>query len=1061
MNIKLNRKRILDRCGTVSFKKGEAFFRAQKVFIEEFFHDHCKAVVNGSEKFEVAIAMDASGEMLCNCSCPKLVSYNRDCQHVAAVLLAMNEFSQLEENNQRGSDAKSNEMDDSLFSIFETQSIRKSSRLTHFEKRLSIAAEFLLTPIMKDGQWILGISMQLEQHKVANIRQFLEHVTNGKPYRLSDSFCFDPKAHCFQKETDEIIQQLVQLANDEKIMAGVATDEQSFMPIPPTAWNCLLPLLSKAPLVTIIEHDQSYTGLNVTNDLLPLQFDLSKTENLDYQLKVWGLNKLTVLKPYNMVLVDGSLYSLSKQDCTQVLALRKMFTEAQSNQISLSQEQIRHFLIQVVPVLRNIGKVTLAADIEKQFMKTPLIAKLYLDRVNNRLLAGLEFHYANLVINSLDSKNDQAKLLIVRDTQKEEKILQLMEESAFTKTDEGYYLHNEELEYEFLYHILPTLQKLVQVYATTAVRNRIFRGNARPQIRVKVKKERTNWLEFKFEMDGISNNQIQDVLSALEEKRKFFRLQNGSLLSLESREWKEIQHFLYSPQVQNQDISNGLELPIEQCLALLDSVDEHNLFQMEESFRQFLETIRNPGSLQFNVPGGLDSILRDYQKQGFQWMKTLAFYGFGGILADDMGLGKTLQSIAFIVSELEQIRERQLPALIVCPSSLTYNWLNEIMKFAPELETVVIDGPKRERTKLQKELANTDVVITSYPLLRKDIKWYEVENFYTIFFDEAQTFKNPVTQTARAVKKLQAKCRFALTGTPIENSLEELWSIFHVVFPELFLGLKEYSKLTRAQISRRIRPFLLRRMKESVLSELPKKIELTESAELLPEQKRLYAAYLAKLRHDTFKHLDKETIRKNRIKILAGLTRLRQICCHPSLFVDDYKGSSAKFEQLMDILEESRQSGRKVLLFSQFTKMLGLIGEELNKKGLPYFYLDGQTPPEQRVDICNRFNEGESNLFLISLKAGGTGLNLMGADTVILYDTWWNPAVEEQAADRAHRMGQKNSVQVIKLIARGTIEEKINELQEKKKNLIEEVISQEEPALSGLTEEDIAEILMV
>ena len=321
--------------------------------------------------------------------------------------------------------------------------------------------------------------------------------------------------------------------------------------------------------------------------------------------------------------------------------------------------------------------------------------------------------------------------------------------------------------------------------------------------------------------------------------------------------------------------------------------------------------------------------------------------------------------------------------------------------------------------------------------------WYEKQFFHTVYFDEAQAFKNPVTQTAKAARKIQADNRFALTGTPIENSLEELWSIFRVVFPELFQGLKEYSNLPRKTIARRIRPFLLRRLKKDVLSELPEKVESLESVELLPDQKKLYAAYLAKLRHDTLKHLDKDTLRKNRIKILAGLTRLRQICCHPALFVDGYKGSSGKFEQLMQIVEESKLSGRRVLIFSQFTKMLGLIGRELAIQGLPYFYLDGQTPSEKRVEICNRFNEGERDLFLISLKAGGTGLNLTGADTVILYDIWWNPAVEEQAADRAHRIGQTNVVQVIKLVARGTIEEKMNELQEKKRHLIEEIIDSE------------------
>ena len=282
-----------------------------------------------------------------------------------------------------------------------------------------------------------------------------------------------------------------------------------------------------------------------------------------------------------------------------------------------------------------------------------------------------------------------------------------------------------------------------------------------------------------------------------------------------------------------------------------------------------------------------------------------------------------------------------------------------------------------------------------------------------------------------------------------------------MIFPQLFQGLEEFSNLTKKDIARRVRPFLLRRMKEDVLKELPGKQETLESSELLPEQKKLYAAYLAKLRYDTLKHLDKETFRKNRIRILAGITRLRQICCHPALFVEGYKGSSAKFEQLMQILEESKHSGRRVLIFSQFTKMLNLIATEMTMRGQTYFYLDGQTPSEDRVELCNRFNDGEKDVFLISLKAGGTGLNLTGAATGILYDLWWNPAVEEQAADRAYRMGQKNVVQVIKLIARGTIEEKMHALQEKKRDLIADILQSEEKASTTLTEEDIREILML
>ncbi|WP_407939192.1 DEAD/DEAH box helicase [Oceanobacillus salinisoli] len=832
--------------------------------------------------------------------------------------------------------------------------------------------------------------------------------------------------------------------------------------IPASSWDRLAPLLENAPHVTLQYDDQRFIGFHSNNDRLPLTFEFGDTME-GYHLKIDGLHRMRIMKAYDVVLFEGKIIRLKKNEAEQLFELKRLLEALETNVIPIPSDQLKFYMEKLVPALRRIGEVHLSGTITRQLNKTPLKAKLYLDRLKQRLLVGLEFHYDDhVVINPLDNRERKTGSMIIRDTEKEEEILQLLEEEGqLNKTESGYYIHNEELEYAFLYHVLPKLQKLVQVYATTAVRTRIFRKNWRPKIKVKHRKERTNWLEFSFDMDGIPEKEVKEVLGALEEKRKYYRLKDGSLLSLESRELEEIQRFLHAAPVQDDDLEKGLEVPVVRGLRLLDSVEEEDTFTFEASFRQFIESIRNPEEFTFKVPEQLDETLRSYQKQGFQWMKSIASYGFGGILADDMGLGKTVQSIAFILSELPKIRESNLPVLIVCPSSVTYNWLAEMMQFAPDIQAMVMDGKKADRVKLQNGIDEIDVLITSYPLLRSDIPWYEKQEFHTIFFDEAQMFKNPLTQTARTVKKLKATHRFALTGTPIENALEELWSIFHVVFPELFLGLKDYSKLTKKQISRRIRPFMLRRVKEDVLDELPEKIESVESVELLPDQKKLYASYLAKLRHDTWKHLDKETFRKNRIKILAGLTRLRQICCHPVLFVDGYKGNSAKYEQLLQIIEESKLSGRRVLIFSQFTKMLDLIGRELAFQGTPYFYLDGQTPSEERVKRCNRFNAGERDIFLISLKAGGTGLNLTGADTVIFYDSWWNPAVEEQAADRAHRIGQEHKVQVIKLVAKGTIEEKMNELQNKKRHLIEEVIDSDDKVLGALTEEDIRDLLRI
>ncbi|MFC4322710.1 DEAD/DEAH box helicase [Litchfieldia salsa] len=1066
MDIRLNLKVIKEMCGSVSFKRGDAFYRSNKVTFDLYSLNSCKAVVSGIEDFVVLIERKDNENFVATCTCPKLGSFKMHCQHIAAVLLSVYEHQKNKTNPsqliEEGYELNSNLADEWL-NVFDDQPIRTSSHQFHFENRQVLEVEFICKLIaLVKGHRMIGIELNINGINVKDIRTFLEHVKEGKLIPLSNSFIYNPNLHCFYRETDTIVHQLIKIVQDEEIYTETRLDsneEQGRTPIllvPPSSWERLSSFLKKVSSVKVEYDGNVFHNIIFSNERLPLHFKLEKRETTGFSLNIRGLNELIVLNSYKTILSYGKFFKVEQDDCRRLLELKQMVNEAGTNRLPITENQLGFFLEKVVPGLKRLGMVEISKDISNQTVKTPLIAKLYLDRVKNRLLAGLEFHYENLVINPLE-ENQPINTLLIRDEVKELEVLELMDESLFSTTEGGYFIHNEELEYEFLYNIVPKLSNLVQVYATTAVRNRVFRVNTRPQIRVKVKKERTNWLEFKFEMEGIADHDIRDLLQAVEEKRKYYRLRDGSFLSLQTRDFEEISRFLTALPIQLDDLEEGLNLPFIKGYHLLDSAEE-GIFTFEESFRSYLESLTNPSAMNFELPKGLETILRNYQQDGYKWMKSLAHHGFGGILADDMGLGKTLQSIAFIVSELKEIREKKLPALIVCPSSLTYNWLSEFFKFATDIQAVVVDGNKEERVTLQREIAEMDVVITSYPLLRKDVEWYAKQSFHTVFFDEAQMFKNPVTQTAKAVKRLHAKHRFALTGTPVENSLEELWSIFHIVFPELFQGLKEFSHLSRKTITRRIQPFLLRRLKEDVLEELPDRQEALESVELLEDQKKLYAAYLAKLRHDTLKHLDKDTLRKNRIKILAGLTRLRQICCHPGLFVDGYEGSSAKFERLMKILKESNASGRRVLIFSQFTKMLELIGRELAKQGRPFFYLDGQTPSDERVATCNRFNAGERDLFLISLKAGGTGLNVTGADTVILYDIWWNPAVEEQATARAHRIGQTKVVQVIKLITRGTVEEKMNELQDKKRDLIEEIIDNNQKS-SRLTDEDIREIL--
>ncbi|MEF3301975.1 DEAD/DEAH box helicase [Paenibacillus sp. GYB003] len=947
------------------------------------------------------------------------------------------------------------------------------------DSRTPLDAEFIVG-LYRYGyrRTMIGVEMKLGPKRlyvVPKIKELLDKIDRGESFPFTKHFIYDPELHRFRPEDEAVVRQLVRIVRDESLyletayphpgQSRIARSDRMLL-VPPFHAESFWPLLAAAPGAKL-ELDGRPTGdFRLSDEPLPLRFEFDEAEGegeSGYRLNVQGLDDVTVLESYGLAVADGKLVKMRSEDCRRLAELKHMLDVSGRDHIRIPAGRMEPFIEKVVPGLTRLGGVRIADRVAGRILQSPLKARLYLDRVKDRLLAGLEFQYGDVVIDPLadDERKRNPGRIVMRDGEKERRILELMEQTPCVRTEGGYIYGDEEEEYEFLYHTVPELEKLLTVYATSAVKARVLPAPVAPKASVHVD-ERTEWLEIRFDIGGIPEADVREVIRTLEEKRKFYRMPDGALLPLESEPFQEMIRFLNGLGVRAGDIDgHAVQLPAVRGLRLLDAPPPGDAIQLGKSLRRLLEHIRNPDHLDFPVPDSLAGVLRDYQKYGFGWMKTLAHYRFGGILADDMGLGKTLQSIAYLVSVLPDIRTRNTPALVVAPASLVYNWLNEIKTFAPHMRAVIADGTRDEREAAMQDAAGADVLITSYPLQRRDVGLYAGQPFHTLILDEAQAFKNYATQTAQAVKQIRADFRFALTGTPIENSLEELWSIFDAVFPGLFPDRKAFGDMPREAIASRIRPFLLRRLKIDVLKELPDKIETVQTSELLPEQKKLYMAYLAKLRHETLKHLDDETFPRNRIKILAGLTRLRQLCCHPALFVEGYAGSSGKFEQLMELIDECRDAGKRLLLFSQFTEMLGLVKRELGFRGVPFFYLDGHTPAAERVELCERFNGGERELFLISLKAGGTGLNLTGADTVVLYDLWWNPAVEQQAADRAYRIGQKKVVQVIRLVAQGTVEQKMYELQQRKKSLIDEVIDAERDPLSSLTEQDIRELLTV
>jgi len=1114
MSIQLTNQNIIQLCGMLSYRKGEASCRAGQVTINAYDPvgehrptAHFTAVVSakGSEGVkQVEVELGAGGYVFASCSCSVGFSFDKYCKHAAAVLIRIHDQQRDGTLDQLpgsvGSSASRSagmELDpgeqrllNQVMSLFENKPSRPSRARPHFDQRTLLEVEFVCKPLRgKPDQsgWAMlmfGIELRIGPKKryiVPHIRSFLEQIASGEACPVNRSFSYAPELHAFSPADDVILRKLIDISRQAKLYEASTSHSRPYahrttsshsqqsdrcLLIPPLSWASLMPLLAAAPSAKLAHSEAEAVTLELTSQPLPLHFSFDIASNGLYQLDVSGLQEMTIMESYDVVVASGKIHQLPAKSCERLAELQEMLDRSPNQRIQIPPAHMESFMEKVLPGLRKLGDVEISRAVSERTVHLPLKAKLYLDRIKDRLLAALEFHYGDIVINPLEntSEHHSHDRIVLRNGEQEELIMGLMEQSAFAKTESGYFMQDEEAEFHFLYTTLPQLEKLVDVYATSAVKVRLHPGNVFAKIKVEVD-ERTDWLNFEFDIKGIPEDDIRQVLEALVEKRRYYRLPSGALLPLESEQLQAMIRVLNATGMLVRELNGtSFRLPAIHSLSLLEEQEQHGAstaITLGTNVKRLLHDIRNPDYGDVQPPAQLAPVLRAYQKYGFQWLSTLARYRLGGILADDMGLGKTLQSISFIAAKLPEIREEHLPALIVAPSSLLYNWHNELRKFTPDIRAVIADGSQAARTRILDNPSEVDVIITSYPLLRRDIRRYAALSFHTLLLDEAQMFKNYATQTAQSVKALQARYRFALTGTPVENSLSELWSIYSVVLPGLFPDRQKFAELPREQVARKIRPFLLRRLKSDVLQELPAKIESQHTSELLPEQKKLYTAYLAKLRQETLAHLANGDLQQSRIRILAGLTRLRQLCCHPALFVEDYTGRSAKFEQLLEVIDECRSAGRRVLIFSQFTTMLGIIGRELGNLGVPFFYLDGQTPAAERVELCERFNTGEKEAFLISLKAGGTGLNLTGADTVILYDLWWNPAVEQQAEDRAHRMGQTQVVHVIRMIAQGTVEEKMYELQQRKKSLIDEIIQPGQASWSSLTEQDIRELLTI
>lgn len=1025
--------------------------------------------VQGNYKYSVTVEEQGDGTFDYNCNCPSRLKDQGACKHVVAALLFILKY----QERTMLSETKSPE---------ERKIIQILDYFASQEEAFTVGETFSLEPIISIGQMMKGEDTRANvsfrggsnrKYKIQTIKKFLSNIYNNESFSIGKEFNYVNGESTFDASSQVILNYLLDIYEIQEVInlshfSKIFTKSEVIM-----TKNMLMKFLERlnGKSFTLELYDREFSDVRYIRADPQISYQLTMDEEtvfFDYKGKE---NIIPITDTGDLLYYDGFIY---RSDVKFIRNFKPFYNTLSKDKEPLvfKGESKNKFLEHVLPKISESFVLEVPEELKNRYISEDLNAKIYFDRHKDGIKAELRYSYGDYEFNSFGNASS-GSYIIVRQRESEDAIVDEIHKLGFNPYKNYYLLKDEDLIYEFLSGRVMDLDGIANLYYSEDFRKLGITSTGSFNANVRVNND-INLLEVDFSFDDVPKEEIRNLLHAYQVKKKYYRLKSGSFIDLEDNSIESLSKILGYLNVNSKNIEENKLLLEKQHAVYLDKVfsDKRLKLYKDKDFAALTERILNPSITGFAIPDEVNAELRPYQVTGYKWLRTLAESELGGILADDMGLGKTLQSIVFMASGLVESKEKGEPSphyLIICPTSLTYNWLDEIENFTPFINAIVVSGTPAERKDIIEQYEKYDVLITSYPLIRRDIKSHETINFNAVFIDEAQFIKNDSSLNAKSVKQVNAKHKFALTGTPIENSLSELWSIFDFIMPGYLYNHNKFvevyekpilknDKEALAELHQHISPFILRRMKKDVLTELPDKYETKMLTELSEEQKKIYLSYLANIKNDIQSELSEGGLDRSRIKILAALTRLRQICCHPSTFLDNYQGGSGKLDLLMEIIPDAIANEHRILVFSQFTSMLKIIEDELKDMNIPYFYLEGSTPTLERNDIVKRFNNGEGKVFLISLKAGGTGLNLIGADTVIHYDPWWNPAVEDQATDRVYRIGQQNKVNVIKLITKGTIEEKIYKLQRKKRELSDSIISSKEVFINTLSKEELEEL---
>lgn len=1053
-------------CNDTVYARGLQYYKDNRIVSATYSNSskQYRLTVKGNYNYQVIIDEQEDGSFDYSCNCPSRLKDQGACKHVVAALLFILKY------QERTMVAESKSPQErrilSLLDYFITQ---EDTGLVGDTFQIEVIIS--IPSILKGESGRALVSLRggsNRKYKIQTIRKFLSDLYHKESFAIGKEFKYVSGESSFDDRSQRILDYFLEIYEIQEVIdsshfSKIFSKSQMFL-----SKNMLLKLLDILGDTgfTLELYGKEYSNVVFIKGNPAISYQLTMDEEsitVDYK---GNETVVPIVETGELLFYNNSIYMPEPAFIRNYKPFYNTLGKDREPLVFRGDNK-NTFLEYVLPRISQTMELEIPDELKSRYITCDLEAKIYFDKHASGIKAELKFKYGDYEFNSF-SNAASGQYIIVRQKQKEDDIIALLQQMGFVPYKNFYLLKDEDRIFDFLSAGVSDFEDKAQLYYSEDFRRLGIRSPGSFKAGVRLNKE-LDLLELDVDFELVPKEELRELIHSYQIKKKYYRLKNGSFINLEDEALGDLSRILDYLNVSKKDITDNAILLKKAHALYLDKAfsDEKFEFNRDRNFMELTEKILNPARTDYRIPEGIMASLRPYQITGFKWLKTLADNELGGILADDMGLGKTLQSIVYIASVCGECKGQV--NLIVCPTSLIYNWQDEIENFAPHLKALVINGSPAERQEAIKRYNEYDVLITSYPLIRRDIGLYEKIEFNTVFIDEAQFIKNDSSMNAKSVKRLRAKHKFALTGTPIENNLSELWSIFDFIMPD-YLGshmkfvemyekpIMKEDKTALEELNQHIAPFILRRMKKDVLTELPDKYETKMLTNLSEEQKLVYLSFLENIRGELHSEIEEYGIDKSRMKILAALTRLRQICCHPSTFLEDYHGGSGKLDLLMELIPEAIANEHRVLVFSQFTSMLKIIEKELAELDIPYFYLEGSTPTEERNEYVKRFNSGERKVFLISLKAGGTGLNLTGADTVIHYDPWWNPAVEEQATDRAYRIGQQNKVHVIKLITKGTIEEKIYKLQRKKKELSDSVICSKEVFINTLSREELEEL---